>query len=321
MTSSRNDWTQEQDARLRELHEAGSSAASVADALREEFNHPFTGDMVSSRARRLDIKPGERSNLFSQPRKFETVKIDKVKDGTRLLVLNDTQFPFHDEASLAAVERFMGDFEPDHLILNGDIFDHYELSDFDKNPSRRFSLQDELDVGVRYLRRWEYMTRNAQRYYIEGNHEDRRRRWLWRHGAVSSLRSLEPEELMETKDRWVHLPYGSQVDFMGVLIEHGRRVLKHAGATARMMLLERGSSGIVGHTHRFAVVSNRDARDNYIYVENGCLCRLDPEYSALPDWHHAFTYGIVYRGRVHLMPVRIWPGGFRAEGRNYRRNG
>jgi predicted phosphodiesterase len=321
MISKRNGWSQEQDARLRELHEAGASAAAIADALSDEFPGDFTGDMVSSRARRLNLHKVDGTKLFASPRKFERVQVDKAKDGTRLMVLNDTQFPFHDAETLAVVERFMADFEPDHLVLAGDIFDHYELSDFDKDPSRRFSLQDELDIGNRYLRRWEDLCRNASLYFIEGNHEDRRRKWLWRHGAMSSLRSLEPEELMETKDRWTHLSYGSQIDFLGILIEHGRRVLKHAGATARMMLLERGSSGIVGHTHRFAVVCNRDARDQYVYVENGCLCRLDPEYMAIPDWQHAFTYGIVYRGRVHLMPVRVWPGGFRAEGRNYRRNG
>ena len=43
------------------------------------------------------------------------------------------------------------------------------------------------------------------------------------------------------------------------------------------------------------------------------------EYNPFPNWQQAFTYGIVHNNKVHLMPVQIYPDGFRAEGQFYTR--
>ena len=54
------------------------------------------------------------------------------------VVLNDTQIPFEDKLVLwELVVAFVRELKPYGVVLNGDIVDHHELSDFDKDPKLR----------------------------------------------------------------------------------------------------------------------------------------------------------------------------------------
>jgi hypothetical protein len=262
--------------------------------------------------------------LFETPREFSEVKIRDVPDGTKILIVNDTQRPFHDTKTLAGVERFWNDFAPDIEIYNGDITDFYECSIFDKNPSRRFHLQDELDDTHRWLAGRAEKNPKAQRIFIEGNHEDRLRRWLWRFGKeLSALRALDVAELLGFDELKIHgLKYMSVVDFLGYRIEHGYKASQSKAYPiniSRYMAIATGSSGLCGHSHHFSMYAWTDASGSHSYVENGCLCRFDLEYAPFPNWQQAFTYGVVAKGKVHLVPVQIYRDGFRAEGEFYPR--
>ena len=50
------------------------------------------------------------------------------------VILNDIQYPFHDEQCLALVKLFIKDIKPDGVRLNGDIVDCYSISSFTKDP-------------------------------------------------------------------------------------------------------------------------------------------------------------------------------------------
>lgn len=69
------------------------------------------------------------------------------------------------------------------------------------------------------------------------------------------------------------------------LVKHGTVVRSESGATAKAEYSLAGISGISGHTHRLA----RYRKAGYAqreWLEQGCLCRLDPDYVAggLPNW-------------------------------------
>ncbi len=262
---------------------------------------------------------------FERPRKFEVLKIPEAPDGAKIIVVNDTQIPFQDVATLEAVQHFWDDFAPDLEIYNGDIIDFYSISDFIKDPSRTFKLQDELDEAYQWMFSRAEANPNARRILIQGNHEDRLRRFLAKAGPeLSSLTSLEFESLMRLDDLQMEtISYRSQVDFLGFLIEHGWKA--SGGGTpypinvSRFMASKTGSSGLCGHTHRISLYGWANANGSHSYIENGCLCRMDLEYAPFPNWQQAFSFGVVQNNKVHMNLVQIYPDGFRTEGEWYPR--
>ena len=266
------------------------------------------------------------AELFDDPREFRTLHIRSAPNGFRILVVNDLQRPFHDRATLRAVEGFWNDFAPDLEVYNGDIADLYTISQFDKNPSRRFRLQDEVLDTKRWLFSRAAANPHARRVWIDGNHEDRMRRYLWKHPELSGLPDLAVENLLGINEVGAdYLPYLSVLDFLGFRIEHGWKASQSGTAypinVSRFMASKTGSSGLCGHTHRFSVYSWSDSRGSHSYVENGCLCRMALEYAPFPNWQQAFTYGIVSNNKVHLHPVQVYNDGFRANGEFYPRIG
>ena len=313
-------WTVVLDERLKELYDKGLSDATIADALSTELGVSLTRDAVKGRASRIGLEKDEENGakaLFTKPRQYEHLELSRLRDGSRVLIaFNDMQIPFQDTPSVKAVLRFSHDFEPTHVVVAGGGMDFYLMSQFDHNPSRQFRFKDELEIGHRIIKDIELATPKADRYWLDGNHEDRLRRWLWRNGAViAGLPSLEPQKLLHLDD-WSYQTYGSSLNVMGVVIEHGEG---GTGNMARSMFTKRGTSGICGHSHRLHDLHVTNAGGEFRYIENGCLCSLKPEFVARPNWQHAFTYGIVSAGKLRLFPTLIQSDGFRAEGHWYKR--
>ena len=186
------------------------------------------------------------------------------------------------------VLNFVGDLKPHGVILNGDITDCYELSEFDKNPLTDFTLDREIKESGAYLER---IARHCkERWWLRGNHEDRLRRTLWKNPKFASVKAFQFPELFHLKDhgfRWK--PYGGVLHLGKLLVTHGSMVNKHSGSTARAHFDKYGSSVLVGHTHRLGVYYRTNAKGIHAGYENGCLCRLNPEYVQYPDWQQGFS--------------------------------
>lgn len=307
----------------------GKTSRETARILREAYPEVgITLDMLRRHAADLDVsftRP-TTDDLFEQPREFKELTIGEAPDGYKVIIVNDLQIPFQDKAAVEAVSKFWDDFSPDLEIYNGDIFDFYNISAFDKNPSRRFKLQDELDESYAWLESRADANPSARRIFIEGNHEDRLRRFLWKFSSeLSNLRVLEFEKLLGFEELGIeNLKYMSVLDFLGYRVEHGYKSSASKAYpvnVSRFMAIATGSSGLCGHTHHFSSYAWTDAGGSHSYIENGCLCRFDLEYAPFPNWQRAFTYGVVKNNKVHLVPVQIYSDGFRAEGEFYARRG
>ena len=259
-----------------------------------------------------------------EPEALSYIKIDKAASGTRLVILSDTQIPFHDTRVLGGVSRFLVDWKPNTLILNGDIADCYELSNYDKSPSRVAHLQDEVTEVRYWLKRWrEDVGPEGTIHYILGNHEARLSRFLTRRAPeLAGLEDLTLYRLYGLGELNMQLiAYEGWIEYLGFRISHGARVSNSApaaGMTARQMIIRRGGSGVIGHTHRRAQVSFRDDKGIHTWYEGGCLCNLRPFYGKEPfDWAHAFLYGEVHNNKLHLHLVNIYEDGFWAGGNYY----
>ncbi len=275
-------------------------------------------------ARRRRQRVAKLQQPFEEPHEFKEVAQRSAPDGYKVMIVGDLHRPFQDKRTLAAVENFWNEFKPDLEIFNGDLSDWYGLSSWDQNPSRRFKLQDELDDSAAWLEERAKANPSAERILIDGNHEDRLRRFLWRHGPeLSSLRALKLESLLRLDKLDIKsLTYNSVYNLLGFRIEHGfKTTVSKAYPTnvSRFMAIATGSSGLCNHTHHASVYRWTDATGSHSYIENGCLCSMNLEYAPFPNWQWSFTYGVVHNNKIHLMPTVIYKDGFRAEGEYYPR--
>lgn len=325
---SDNRWSDEQVATLRQALADGMTYGAIAEALRANDERPeATPGNVKEKARSLGINPGKMGREtrplptpkgLSGGARFKRYEIP-VRPSDRIVVVSDMQIPYQDEKTIAAVDRFMDDYEPNVIVADGDIYDFYGLSQFSHNPSHESDIQNELDIGGALFGRWSKRFPKAEKVLVTGNHEDRLRKYIWDHPGFASLRALSMEALMSVNGTWKVLEYGSQAKIGDTLIVHGDKVRSKAGQSAWATFDSLGMSVIMGHTHRASMASHRNARGQHLMIENGCLCRLDPEYGAFPNWTQAFSYGYVNNGSVHWYLIPILEDGFRAEGRFYRR--
>lgn len=263
---------------------------------------------------------------FDQGIEYRVLPIKRLPDGTSIFIIGDIHLPFHDAPTLQAIEHFWNDLSPDLEIYNGDIFDLFSISKFSKDPKRGFSLQDELDVAVGWLRKRVKRNPDARRIFSEGNHEDRLRSWFWKYGAdMRSLRALTIEEQFDLKDMgFEHVTYRSIVRVLGCEVQHGWRASR--GNTAnpmnvpKLMAQSAQSSGVCGHSHGLNTWRWRDTRGSHSYREGGCACSMRTVYAPFPtNWAWGFVYGQVHRGQLHLTTVPVYDSGFHAEGKFYSR--
>jgi predicted phosphodiesterase len=222
------------------------------------------------------------------------------------VVMNDIQIPFQDTPVLDLVLSFIDDLKPYGVVLNGDIVDCYELSTYDKNPLTKASFQAEITGAGKLLARLAKVTK--ERVWIGGNHEDRLRRYLWRNAPALGL------DADQQFHEWFHLadhgfqwkPYGAYMKLGKLVLTHGSMVRTHSAYTAKCHFEKYGASVMIGHTHRLGIYYRTNASGVYAAYENGCLCRLDPEYAQCPDWQQGFSVvHVESNGYFHVQQIPV----------------
>lgn len=235
-----------------------------------------------------------------------------MKKIERSVVLGDLHIPFHDAKAVRLTLKFIKEFKPDNIFLNGDILDCWEISKFDKTLSIQSRLIDEVRTTVAFLRNLRSAVPNARIIYIFGNHEFRFERFIARNSKeLAGLKGMTMEEQLELKELNIKAIDSHQREnfyrYGLLLIGHFNRVNKHSGYTAKNLLEDKGMSLIQNHTHRGGVSYKRDYRDLKIAVENFCLCNLNPKYCLIPNWQQGFS--VIYKETngtfFKVMPLEI----------------
>lgn len=251
----------------------------------------------------------QMSRLFRDYHARESISIDEREDGTRCVIISDAQIPFIDEDFWRAFLRFLGKYRPHDLFINGDWIDAYEVSDFDKRPSRLFSIDTEIEMAKDTLREIrKRLAVDGRIYWADGNHEERWNKAIWRHAGplaaytADLYTALDLEHLADG-----YVPYGKHFDYLGFLITHGNYVSQYSAYTARKHYDRYHSSGCNGHTHRVGSYSHTDGKGrSHTWFEIGCFCRKDLEYvKGVANWQNGFLIGTVWGGAFHPQLVRV----------------
>lgn len=205
-----------------------------------------------------------------------------------IVSLTDWHVPFHDPLALDAAIKFCGYIQPQVIIIH-EAHDFYDLSKFDKDPLRADNLQDEIDEVKKYLWAIRKLCPKAEIYLLKSNHLARLKKYCWRQAqALSSLNVLKIEKLLELKE--FGIKYADYFVHEGFLFKHGDLVRKDSGMTARAELQKEGVSGCSGHTHRLGVHYKTLRGGKYVWLESGCLCKLNPDYiDGTADWQQGIS--------------------------------
>jgi predicted phosphodiesterase len=209
-----------------------------------------------------------------------------------IAAVNDMHYPDVDLRAVNTSNALITLTKPEVIVILGDLHDFYSLSDFDKSPSRLDKLQEELDEASLYLQVLRTNNPDARIIFLEGNHEDRLRRYLWSQAKpLATLRCMDIKSLFSLKDYEVEsIPYEE-----GLLINstflflHGDLVRAHSSYTAHAMMDKHSGNGMIGHTHRGGSFYKVTRSGYQGWWENWCLCDLNPDYTKYPNWQQGMS--------------------------------
>lgn len=234
----------------------------------------------------------------------------------RTLSLGDIHLPFHDKGALEAALQYGVKFKPDTILLNGDLFDLYAISRFDKDPTKP-KVKDELICGRQFLGHLRHRFPKAEIVFRYGNHD---RRWdLYLMRTAPDILDIEG-----VLDCWhkeagiiengVRVVRGQLPIMLGKLpVFHGDELPRGMASPvnpARGAFLRTLSNLLHSHLHRTSEHTERTMDGRIITCRTtGCLCGLSPEYARINKWDHGFaTIEVASDGNYECELKRIIEG-------------
>lgn len=218
-----------------------------------------------------------------------------------IVVASDFHIPFQDRDALRVFLNFLYEYQPDELILNGNIND---CTGFSTHPklrelaltfkSARADREEWFDVA--HLLRT--ILPDSKIVYIGSQcHEG----WIDNWVQASPIIAEDYENY--SIPGWFKLAnflidYKPEVyDVIGnksLLITHGTVARSKGGNSAYATMEQEGTSIIQGHTHRLAQVFKTTSIGETVAVECGCLCQREPWYHLkgrrlMMDWQQGFV--------------------------------
>jgi hypothetical protein len=195
----------------------------------------------------------------------------------------DEHYPFQDELARSVALQIVRDFNPDEMITGSDGLDFYALSVFDHDPSRMKdgNAQAEINQWKAGQREWISAAPTAKRHYVQGNHEFRFERTLWKMPFLYELDVLKLSSVLGFASLNIPGEPECEVVYDGLVIRHGNYVRKGSAYTARAEIeSEKHSiSTMTGHTHRGGTHYVTTRAGFMQAYECFCLCDLTPPYS------------------------------------------
>jgi hypothetical protein len=229
-------------------------------------------------------------------------------DLVRFGFITDEHHPYVDPIARELAMMILTDFDPHVATAGSDAIDFYAISSFDKNPERikGGGVQKEINAWKKSQREWREQFPDTDFYFLLGNHEDRWRRYLWRHPEFEELDALKLENLLDFESFGIqHAPDNELVIKNRLLVHHGDRTSINSAYGAKLQITREfySISMLMGHTHKGGV--------HYATTRNGiiqahecfCLCELDPEYMTNPNWQQGITLAEVSDDFLNIEPV------------------
>lgn len=280
--------------KIREIRDSLPVSLSLFEGLLPYFNSLKDEPLVK---KENEAKKDERSIDNISKRSL----LDHGERSRSIVVTSDWHLPFQDREALKLFLNFLYEYQPDELILNGNIND---MTSFSSHPRLR-ELANVFRDGKTERENWfevahllRQILPNSKIVYVGSQcHEG----WLDNWVQQSPILSEDYENY--SLQGWLKLAdflidYEPEVyDVMGnkeLLITHGTVARSKGGNSAYATMEQEGTSIIQGHTHRLAQVFKTTSIGETVAVECGCLCNRQPWYHLkgrrlMMDWQQGFV--------------------------------
>lgn len=251
----------------------------------------------------------------------------KVEDGRTGVHFGDVHFPVQDDKAISILYQIIQDIDPDYVVDHGDDIDAYSVSKYPKDLVKRPDLSTEIEMAINHKRQIAQIAPHAARYYIPGNHTDRIERIIYAAAESGPMRQILqlpgvreaislPSILQLDKMDWEYVPHYKILDHdvEPLIITHGSLTgVNHAQKEYK----KHGTSGISGHIHKWDIHhENNPGRDD-VWISMGCLCSLEPHYSAFSNWQQGFVVTTWHEGKMYYELVQIRGGKAAFRGKVY----
>lgn len=227
---------------------------------------------------------------------------------TKIALPTDLHVPYHDPRALSVAHKIINDFDPDYILAGSDGVDFYAISKFDHDPARMkfYGLQKEIDTWRSIQKEFRDAAPRAAVLYLPGNHEERLRKYVWRHPELYGLEALRLEKLLGFESLGIN--WDGSTEYMiddQLMLVHGEIARKYSGYSAKGELekIHYSYSLWMGHTHRGGIHYAQTRRGMVFAAEGFCLCNLEPEYVRHPDWQHGIVLATITKNGIELDPI------------------
>lgn len=247
---------------------------------------------------------------------------------TKFIAWPDTHLPFHNERAVDTALSIVSWYKPDTVVILGDFLDCSPVSHWlkDKKLSKEgMRLQDDYDLGNRYLDEIIEASGCSHLVYIEGNHEDWINQALERNpefkGMIELEKGLKFRERRSTGLKITHKKYNELHNIGKLWFTHGTytnefHAKKHVEKYRRSI--------VYGHLHdvqSYTSISPVDVEDKHMGLSLGCLADKNPEFmrNRPNNWAHCVGVGMVRSDLTfNIDPVIISKGVASYAGKTFR---
>jgi len=279
--------------KIREIRDSLPVSLSLYESLLPYFNSLKDEPLVKkeNEAKKDDgsIKTVDKRSL-----------LDQEEDARTIVVTSDWHLPFQDREALKLFLNFLYEYQPDELILNGNIND---MTSFSTHPRLR-ELANVFRDGKTERENWFEVAQllrqilpNSKIVYIGSQcHEGWLDNWVQQSPILVDDYNYSLPGWLRLDDYGIE--YEPEVyDVIGnkqLLVTHGTVARSKGGNSAYATMESEGTSVIVGHTHRLAQVFKTTSIGETVAVECGCLCNRQPWYHLkgrrlMMDWQQGFV--------------------------------
>lgn len=284
-------------------HQRGYSKRFIATVLQSKYPDVFkdvedarvyvrrvTG--ANGRKLKMDRQLEEDFALLENPMvECELKPFTVPKQYKKALIINDVHSKFHDRRAIEVAVNHGAKRDCDIVIINGDLFDFYQFSRFDKNNRIRAEFYSEREWVQDFLLLLQKTFGKV--VFKKGNHDIRREQ------LIQKL-SADVPEMQGLEDLSDYIMFdGSTVEVVEDydIIEFGKLNLIHGheyqggGIHVAYNRLNKAMDNVIsGHSHVTQSSMKKTVTGKfYGSWAVGCLCSLSPRYNPQNNWNHGFA--------------------------------
>lgn len=236
----------------------------------------------------------------------------------RIVVISDTQIPYHDERAVNNVISFIHAWKPDEVVHIGDLMDYPQPSSWNKDTRLEFegSIHEDSKLGKAFVKEIRDGHEGPFKL-LRSNHDDRPRIYQSKYApALTGDDAYNIETLLDLDNFGVEV-VGPDYEFADKwIMTHGHLTgasLSQLGGRSALLAAEGAQVNVImGHTHRLGLMGKTYGRHGDLHtlwgMEVGNLMNVKgADYimrkGGRANWQQGF--GIVYQDGDTVTPVPI----------------